>query len=158
MRVHTGWFPGLVGDIAALHARHYAASHGFGAPFEAKVAAELGAFLARPHGPGDFFRAAEEGGRALGSLAIEDEGEGRAHLRWFILDGALRGQGLGRRWMGEALAHIRARGFRETYLWTLEGLPAAAKLYAEAGFLEAERVTGTQWFRPVTELRLILRP
>jgi GNAT superfamily N-acetyltransferase len=148
----------VVGDIAALHARHYAASHGFGAGFEAKVARELGAFLARPHGPGDFFRVAEIGGRALGSLALDDEGDGRAHLRCFILDEGLRGQGLGRRWMGKALAHIRARGFAETYLWTLEGLPAAAKLYAEAGFVEAERVTGTQWFCPVTELRLILRP
>jgi hypothetical protein len=100
MKLHTGWFPGLVGDIAALRARHDAASHGFGAAFEAKVAAELGAFVARPPGPGDFFRAVEVGGCALGSLAIEDEGEGRAHLRWFILGKALRGQGLGRRWMG----------------------------------------------------------
>ena len=29
-------------DIAALHARGYAASHGFGTCFEAKVARELG--------------------------------------------------------------------------------------------------------------------
>lgn len=89
---------------------------------------------------------------------MEDGGAGRAHSRWFILDGALRGQGLSRQWLGEALAHLRARGFTQAYLWTLEGLPTAEKLYAGAGFVEAERVMGPQWFRPVTELRLIFRP
>lgn len=151
MKIHTGWFPGLVGDIAALHARHYAASHGFGAVFEAKVARELGDFLTRP---GDFFRAVEREGRALGSIALEDEGDGLGHLRWFILDASLRGSGLGRRLLGEALDHARAQGMRRVYLWTLEGLPAAARLYAEAGFVEVERLTATQWGKAVTELRL----
>ncbi|MBS7792364.1 GNAT family N-acetyltransferase [Roseococcus sp. SDR] len=154
MKIHTGWFPGVVGDIAALHARHYAASHGFGAVFEAKVARELGAFLTKPASSGDFFRAVERDGHALGSIALEDEGEGLGHLRWFILDAALRGSGLGRRLLGEALDHARARGLTRVYLWTLDGLPAAARLYAEAGFAEAERLTATQWGKAVTELRL----
>ncbi|WP_431304575.1 GNAT family N-acetyltransferase [Sediminicoccus sp. BL-A-41-H5] len=154
MKIHTGWFPGVVGDIAALHARHYAASHGFGAVFEAKVARELGAFLTKPKTPGDFFRGVERDGRALGSVAVEDEGDGLGHLRWFILDASLRGGGLGRRLLGEALDHARARSFTRIYLWTLDGLPAAARLYAEAGFMEVERLTATQWGKAVTELRL----
>jgi GNAT superfamily N-acetyltransferase len=154
VRLRAGWFPGVIGDIAALHARHYAASHGFGAVFEAKVARELGAFLTKPPSAGDFFRAVERDGRALGSIALEDEGQGLGHLRWFILDAALRGSGLGRRWLGEALDHARRRGMGRVYLWTLEGLPAAARLYAEAGFLETERLTASQWGKPVTELRL----
>jgi GNAT superfamily N-acetyltransferase len=154
VKIHEDWFPGLVGDIAALHARHYAASHGFGAVFEAKVARELGDFLTKPRSPGDFFRAAEHDGRALGSIALEDEGHGLGHLRWFILDASLRGSGLGRRLLGEALAHARAQGIGRVYLWTLDGLPAAARLYAEAGFVEVERLTATQWGKAVTELRL----
>ena len=39
-------------------------------------------------------------------------------------------------------------------LWTLAGLPAAERLYAEAGFALEEEVTGQQWGRPVTERRL----
>jgi GNAT superfamily N-acetyltransferase len=148
------WFPGVVGDIAALHARHYAASHGFGAVFEAKVARELGEFLMRPPRPGDFFRAVEREGRALGSIALEDEGAGVAHLRWFILDDALRGSGFGRRMLGALMDHARATGFARVYLWTLEGLPAAAKLYAAFGFLEVERLTAMQWGLETTELRL----
>ena len=154
MNLRDAWFPGVVGDIAALHARHYAASHGFGAVFEAKVARELGAFLSRPPGPGDLFRAMEREGRALGSIALEDEGGGIAHLRWFILDDALRGTGLGRRLLGEAMAHARAQGFAQLYLWTLEGLPAAARLYASFGFVEVERLRATQWGQETTELRL----
>jgi GNAT superfamily N-acetyltransferase len=159
-RIATGWEPGAIGDIAALHARHYAASHGFGAVFEAKVAGELGAFLARLDPARDLFRAVVAKGRVLGSIAL-DGGEaglppGAAHLRWFILDAALRGEGLGRRLLAEALAQARAAGFARVFLWTLEGLPAAERLYAEAGFRLAEELTGRQWGRPVTERRLEL--
>lgn len=158
---HSGWFPGAVGDIAALHGRHYAASHGFGAVFEAKVARELGDFLTRTHGPGDYFRAVVREGQALGSIALDDEGDGAGHLRWFILDAALRGSGMGRRWLGDLLAHARDVGLTGIYLWTLDGLPAAARLYAETGFVETgfvetERLTATQWGIATTELRLEL--
>lgn len=143
----------MAGDIAALHARHYAASHGFGPAFEAKVARELGAFLERGDG---FFRAASRDGRALGSLALEEEGGGVCHLRWVILDGALRGQGIARRWLHEAIGHACHRGQRLIYLWTLDGLPEAARLYAAAGFREVERLTATQWGTPATEIRMEL--
>lgn len=154
MTLRTGWFPGLVGDIAALHARQYAASHGFGAVFEAKVARELGEYLTRSPRPADLFRAVEREGRALGSIALEDEGAGVAHLRWFILDESLRGTGLGRELLSQVMAHARAAGFSRVYLWTLEGLPAAAKLYAASGFVEAERLVAKQWGVETTELRL----
>jgi GNAT superfamily N-acetyltransferase len=101
-----------------------------------------------------------EPGRPLGSIAL-DAGEpglaaGTAHLRWLILDAALRGSGLGRQLLGEALAHARNLRFTRIFLWTLTGLPAAERLYAEAGFHLAEEVTGTQWGTPVTERRLEL--
>ncbi|WP_431269824.1 GNAT family N-acetyltransferase [Dankookia sp. P2] len=158
-RLVSEWVPGAVGDIAALHARHYAASHGFGAVFEAKVARDLGEFLGRLDPARDLFRAMlAEDGAVLGSIAL-DGGEaglpaGTAHLRWFILDAGLRGGGLGRRLLSEALDHARAAGFARVFLWTLAGLPAAERLYAEAGFVLEEEVTGQQWGRPVTERRL----
>ncbi len=149
--LRPGWFPGLVGDIAALHARQYAASHGFGAVFEAKVARELGEFLTRPPRTGDFFRAVERGGRALGSIALEDEGAGVAHLRWFIASDASRGQGVGSRLLGEALAFCRARGYRQVQLWTFDGLHAARHLYEKHGFRLASAQRGTQWGKEVDE-------
>ncbi len=160
MEVVEAWAPGVIGGIAALHARHYAASHGFGAYFETKVARELGEFLQRLDPARDLFRCAVAGERVLGSIALDvgdADAQGCAHLRWFILDAALRGQGLGRSWLAEALAQARKAGCTGVYLWTLEGLDAAARAYAAAGFVEVERVSARQWGRSVTELRLIHR-
>lgn len=160
--IHQGWAPGAIGGVAALHARHYAASHGFGAFFEAKVAAELGGFLQRLDPTrGDLFRCAMDAeGRVLGSIALDagdPSPEGLGHLRWFILDAALRGQGLGRHWLAEAVEAARLARLPGLYLWTLDGLDAAARLYRASGFTEVRRLPATQWGRETTELRLELR-
>ncbi|MBP0464127.1 GNAT family N-acetyltransferase [Roseomonas sp. PWR1] len=155
--IHDRWTPGAIGGIAALHARTYAESHGFGAFFEAKVARELGEFLQRLDPARDLFRCAVADGRVLGSIALDaGEDPASAHLRWFILDPALRGQGLGRRWLAEAIAQARRAGAPEIHLWTLDGLDAAARLYAEAGFVLDREVAAEQWGRRVTERRLVL--
>ncbi|WP_198372661.1 GNAT family N-acetyltransferase [Roseomonas rosulenta] len=155
--IHTAWTPGAIGDIAALHARTYAGTHGFGAFFEAKVARELGDFLLRLDPARDLFRCAVADGRVLGSIALDcGEDPASAHLRWFILDPALRGQGLGRRWLEEAIAQARRAAMPEIHLWTLAGLDAAARLYAAAGFVPDREVTAQQWGRAVTERRLVL--
>ncbi len=143
----------MVGDIAALHARFYAASHGFGAAFERKVAAEFGGLLERFDPRRDFLRAAEAGGRFVGSIAVNGSGEGAAQLRFFILDAALRGQSLGRRWVGEAVVHARGAGFRRVFLWTLGRLDAATALYEEAVFRLEEEGTASQFGAPALERR-----
>lgn len=161
MRVVEAWAPGVVGGIAALHARFYAESHGFGVFFETKVATELGGFLGRFDPARDLFRCAlDEDGRVLGSIAL-DAGDvspdGLWHLRWFILDAALRGRGLGRDWLSACIAQARRHGAAGIYLWTLEGLDAAARAYTAAGFVVTERVAATQWGRETAEIRMELR-
>ena len=42
--ISEGYKPGCIGKITQLHAAYYAASHGFGLEFEAKVASELSEF------------------------------------------------------------------------------------------------------------------
>jgi GNAT superfamily N-acetyltransferase len=156
--IHDTWTPGAIGGIAALHARTYAASHGFGAFFEAKVARELGDFLLRFDPARDLFRCAVDAeGRVLGSIALDcGEDPRSAHLRWFILDPALRGRGLGRRWLDQAIARARRVDATEVHLWTLAGLDAAARLYDAAGFVLDREETAQQWGRAVTERRLVL--
>ncbi len=155
--VHNSWIPGAIGDIAALHARTYAGSHGFELYFEAKVARELGDFLMRFDPARDLFRCATAGGRVLGSVALDcGEDPASAHLRWFILDPRLRGRGLGRQWLAEAVLQARKVGMPEIHLWTLAGLDAAAHLYTEAGFRLAEVVTAEQWGRSVVERRMVM--
>jgi len=101
-------------------------------------------------------------GQALGSIAIDAGGDekGRqaaasAHLRWFILDEAVRGQGLGRLLLAEALAHCDAQGVETVHLWTFSGLDAARHLYESTGFRLVEERPGTQWGREVAEQRFV---
>ena len=148
-----GYQPGCIGDIASLHARFYAEHWGFGVFFETKVATELAAFASALPADGKALWRHVENGRTLASLAIDGDHEtGVAHLRWFIVDDSLRGSGVGRRLMSEAMAFVDAR-FRETYLWTFKGLDAARHLYESFGFALTEESEGEQWGSRVVEQR-----
>jgi GNAT superfamily N-acetyltransferase len=153
--LHHAWAPGAIGDIAALHGRHYAASHGFGSGFETMVATGLGEFLQRLDPARDMVRLAERDGRFLGCFVLDGVGApAEARLRYIILDDALRGQGLAAAWMTQALAHARAAGWRRVMLWTLEGLDPARRLYERAGFTLEETRDGAALFgSPCTALR-----
>jgi DNA-binding MarR family transcriptional regulator/RimJ/RimL family protein N-acetyltransferase len=151
--LYVGYHPGAIGRIAELHGRFYAKERGFGSFFEAKVAQGVAEFASRLEKPMNGLWLAVENERILGSVAVdgEDLGGGTAHLRWFILDESLRGQGWGRRLLGEAVAFCDRLGFARTRLWTLEGLEAARHLYEAAGFTLKESFTGSQWGKDVTE-------
>jgi DNA-binding MarR family transcriptional regulator/RimJ/RimL family protein N-acetyltransferase len=152
-RVHDGYVPGCIGDIAALHGRYYAHAAGFGVYFERKVATELGAFAESLPAPGKSLWLYVDGGRVLGSVAIDgDEKQRMGHLRWFIVDGSLQGIGVGRELLARALAFADTH-YDETYLWTFKGLEAARHLYEAAGFVLEEEAPGTQWGKAVVEQR-----
>ncbi len=156
--IREGYFPGAVGAVAALHARYYSVSHGFDRFFEAKVARELGEFVCRYEPAHDRFWLVRRADEVLGSLVIDGgDGQGVAHLRWFILSDQVRGRGFGKRLMADAITFCRDRGFRSVYLWTLSGLDAALHLYEAAGFVIVERVIGTQWGKAVEELKMECR-
>ncbi|AOZ08721.1 bifunctional helix-turn-helix transcriptional regulator/GNAT family N-acetyltransferase [Cupriavidus malaysiensis] len=156
-RIVEGYQPGCIGDIAALHARFYAQHWGFGAFFEQKVATELAAFAGALPAAGKALWLYVENGRALASLAIDgDLDTGVAHLRWFIVDDALRGAGIGRQLLAHAMRFVDAR-FRETYLWTFKGLDSARHLYEAFGFVLHSEAEGEQWGTKVVEQRFTRR-
>ena len=73
---------------------------GFGASFEAKVARELGMFVAEHDPSADLFLNAVDRQALLGSITIDRTvtgGEG-AHLRWFSRRGRGAQRGLTKRW------------------------------------------------------------
>lgn len=151
--LRSGYQPGCIGDIASLHARYYAQAAGFGAFFEHKVASELGAFAQALPTPGKQLWTHAEQGRTLASIVIDgDLASGMAHLRWFIVDDSLRGAGVGRRLLEQAMAFLDAHHF-DCYLWTFRGLDAARHLYLSAGFELAEESAGEQWGSRVVEQR-----
>lgn len=153
--VTSGYTPGCIGRIAQLHAAYYHPLVGFGLPFESRVARELAEFCER-------FNPAQDGlwlvrdvatHEVHGSIAIDGSQAATrgAHLRWFITSDALRGQGLGRALLHQALDFCRQQGYDRVSLSTFEGLHAARHLYETAGFELTHQAPGQQWGVQVNE-------
>ncbi|MEE8189808.1 MAG: GNAT family N-acetyltransferase [Kiloniellales bacterium] len=149
----NGYYPGAIGEVVAAHAAYYAEHWDFGLGFEAKVAQELGAFLAGFEEGHDGFWVAALDGDFAGSISIHgrDAGERGARLRFFITDPKYQGRGIGERLMREAMAFCDRAGFARVYLWTFEGLDAARHLYERHGFRLCREEPGDQWGNTVKE-------
>jgi DNA-binding MarR family transcriptional regulator/N-acetylglutamate synthase-like GNAT family acetyltransferase len=157
VEIERGYQPGVIGRVAEMHAAFYARHAGFGQFFESQVAAGMAEFASRLDKPCNGLWVAKHAGRIKGAVAIdgEDLGGGVAHLRWFIVDDDLRGSGVGRKLLAEALAFCDSHGFASTRLWTFKGLDAARRLYEQFGFVLDEEQAGAQWGSEVVEQRFV---
>ena len=101
---------------------------------------------------------ADRCGRVEGGIAIDGAhvSQAGAHLRWFILSDALRGQGVGNQLINAAMDFCRNNKYPRVYLWTFAGLHAARHLYERAGFSLVEQHRGAQWGTEVEEQRFEL--
>jgi ribosomal protein S18 acetylase RimI-like enzyme len=134
--------PGDLGAIVAHHGLLYSREYGLDATFEAHVGASVAAAGERGWpGPREGLWIVEREGAHAGSLALTDEGDSKAALRWFALDRELRGQGLGRRLVDEAVSAAERIGYSSIGLETFSELTAAAHLYRSHGF-------GLRWTKP----------
>ena len=144
--------PGDVGYITYLHGILYAPQQGWDHTFDSYVAIPLAEFAKRI-GPRERIWIVERAGQIAGSVAIVEFSREEAQLRWLLLHPDLRGRGLGRRLVQEAVAFAREGGYSSIFLWTVDSLPAAAWLYKSAGFREMEVVTHELWGSLVTEVK-----
>jgi GNAT superfamily N-acetyltransferase len=140
--------PGDLGEIIAHHGRLYGAEYGVDPTFESHVAASVAAAGKRgfPR-QGEGIWIVERDGAHLGSIALTDEGDGSATVRWFVLDASLRGRGLGRGLVSEVLALADAAGYERVGLETFSELTAAAHIYRSNGFELQWEQTGPRWGR-----------
>lgn len=146
--------PGDLGRVISLHAELYTREYGFGLGFERYVVDTVAEYLQLDRPEQDRVWVAEIDGRMVGCIGILGRENQQAQLRWFLVDPAARGQGVGRRLVREALDFCRAAGYRSVYLWTVNGLDAAARLYREAGFQKTEtRPEAVLWGVPLSEER-----
>jgi GNAT superfamily N-acetyltransferase len=146
--------PGDLGAVTAMQGIEYGEQYAMDITFEADVARGMGAFgraIAEDPESGRMW-IAEDGGQMVGSIAVTDEGDGLARLRWFLVRRSARGQGLGRRLLDEAMAYIRERGFERVELETFSELTTAARMYLDAGFEVVDATPRLQWGREI-ELR-----
>ena len=110
--------------IAELHNAVYATEYGLDETFVSDVADGVAAAVERgwPARSGAAWLIGE-GERLSGCLALTDEGS-YGRVRWFVLAPELRGQGLGRRLLGELLDEARHAGYEALELETFSALSA----------------------------------
>lgn len=157
IRITQGYAPGAIGRVVELHGRYYSRAWGFGPPFEAEVAAELGEFMGRYDPARDGFWLAWQGDDILASITLDHlpvEGETGPRIRWFVADERAQGTGVGRMLFDALLAFVAETGQSGLYLWTFEGLTAARRLYDRAGFVVTATETSTAWGPTITAQRM----
>jgi GNAT superfamily N-acetyltransferase len=141
--------PGDPDAIVAMHDRLYRAEHGMDHRFTAGVAATVEAAMASgwPAGGGAWI--VERDGRFAGSVALTGEGQHEGKVRWVLLEPELRGSGLGRRLVGEAVARARELGMRRLTLDTFSELRSAAAIYRDLGFRVVSEEDKSDWGPPI---------
>jgi ribosomal protein S18 acetylase RimI-like enzyme len=140
--------PGDLGEIVAHHGRVYAEEYGVDGSFEGHVASTVARAAVRGFpGSREAIWIVEVDGEHAGSLALTDEGDGEAAVRWFVFSPEARGRGLGRRLLEELLSVARELGYRRVFLETFSELRTAAHLYRERGFEVTSAETGPRWGR-----------
>jgi N-acetylglutamate synthase-like GNAT family acetyltransferase len=144
--------PGDIGYIIYLHGTLYAQDQGWDYTFDAYVAIPLAEF-ARSRSSWERIWILEKEGQIVGSAAIVKFSDKGAQLRWLLLDPSVRGQGLGRWLVEDALEFCQAAGYSSVFLWTVKTLTIATKLYQSLGFRETEEQTHELWGSAITEVR-----
>jgi ribosomal protein S18 acetylase RimI-like enzyme len=144
--------PGDIGSVIHLHGTLYAAEYGWDHTFEAYVAGPLSEF-ARSQSKRERIWIIEKGRVFVGSIAIVEASSDEAQLRWFLLHPSIRGQGVGRYLMDEAMRFCREMNYSRVFLLTEKSLLAAAKLYEGYGFELTEEKTHELWGSVITEQR-----
>ncbi len=143
--------PGDLEAIAGLHSRVYTAEHGMGPHFVEDVAGALREAVDAGWPQRGGMWLVESGGELAGTMAWTDEGD-HARIRWVLLDAPLRGQGLGRALIEEAVAEVDAAGHGLTVLTTFSDLRFAARIYRSLGFEIVDSKAHEHW-GPIVELQ-----
>ena len=156
LRIRNHLRPGDIGAIIYLHGILYAREYDFDHTFEPYVAAPLAEFVKKQNKREQIWIVEKEE-RVLGSVAIVRFSEHQAQLRWLILHPDLRGLGIGRQLVEEAVEFCRNSGYSSVFLWTVDFLGAALKIYTAAGFTLTETSTHEIWGKTLTEERYDLQ-
>ena len=140
--------PGDIGEIIRMHGVLYPREHGLSPNMERHVASAVTTAVDLGWPETGAVWVVERDGEFAGSIALTDEGEGLAALRWFLLDPSVRGVGLGGQLVGEVVAEAEERGFERIWLETLGILSLAARIYAAHGFVRVSERMGPPWGDP----------
>jgi len=154
--VDDRWEPGDLGLLIHLHGVQNFQDYGFKAMHEAYCAKIAVEFMLNPHKGRSSAWLARRRGEVVGSVLIIERPENEAQLRLLFVSKSVRGIGLGRWLVEEAVRYSTLCGFGRIYLWTVAGLDRAIAIYQSVGFVQSEERSTEGWGRRSTELRFDL--
>lgn len=137
--------------VIRLHIEVYCEGLGYNDNFNDHVEPQLRAWAAS-RTDRDRIWLADRDGELVGCVAVVQEDDTTARLRWFVVRPSERGKGVGRWLLAEAIAFARGVGYTSMMLWTVNTLTTAAKLYTDAGFRLVEETPGG-WLPGMIEQR-----
>ena len=160
IRIRNTLVPGDLGYVVHLHGSLYAAEYGYGVEFESYVAAGLHEFQNNYDTAKDRVWICEHNKKMIGFLLLMHREHNSAQLRYFLIEPAYRGIGLGRKLMELYMEFLRACGYTSSFLWTTHELTAAASLYTRHGFMLTEEKESRAFGKLLREQRydLVLSP
>ncbi|MDP4220099.1 MAG: GNAT family N-acetyltransferase, partial [Bacteroidota bacterium] len=131
--------------IIERHRVLYETEYGFNAEFGDYVASSLSEPIER-------LWIAERDGEFIGCIGLVEADTNTGQLRWFLIEPAARGVGLGKTLMQRLLDHCRERGYERIFLWTVNKLPAARAIYERFGFkLREQKPERLLWGQNLSE-------
>ncbi len=151
MEIRCDLRPGDLGRVTELHGTVYAREYDFDVGFEAYVAESLAEMANAARPDRNRLWVAEDAGRLVGCIGMLGREGGVWQLRWFLVAPGARGRGLGSRLLDLSLGFAAGR---PVYLWTVDPLVEAARLYTARGFRLTEEVAPKPlWGRTLREQR-----
>lgn len=145
--------PGDFGYIIHRHGKLYAEAYGYGIVFEMYVAAGFCEFYKAYDPQRDRVWICQHQEQIVGFMLMMHRANNAAQLRYFYLEPAYRGIGLGKKMMSLYMDFLRQCGYTSSYLWTTHEQDVAASLYIRHGFKLTEEKESTAFGKPLLEQR-----
>lgn len=132
-----------LGFIADLHSRIYSTEIPFKPIFHKyvlKALADLTENLSN-----SFIWIAEMNGKKVGTVSLVQDADEKYQLRWFAVDPDFQGLGIGSELLDTFKDQVKLENVDEVYLWTIDELQGARKLYKKYRFTLIESKDNNDW-------------
>ncbi len=149
--------PGDIGYIIYLHGYLYVRESDFSTDFEKYVIKTFHEFLENYSPEMDRIWMAEYNNKIVGCIAIQHKPNEEAQLRWFLLDPAFRGLGIGKKLLTDAINFCKEKKYKNVFLLTTSMQNKALEMYKMAGFKLTESTEVNQWGKTFRDERYDLK-
>ena len=151
--IRTDLNPGDLGFVIYRHGVLYHKEYDYGISFETYVGAGMYEFYKNYNQELDRVWICEHNNNIVGFVLLMHRGNNTAQLRYFYLEPAYRGIGLGKKLMELYMDFLKEKGYQSSYLWTTNELHAAASLYTRHDFKLTEEKESTAFGKALKEQR-----